>query len=320
MSYSQDTSTGILSRNSEYSTIIRQINLTTGNNLINASSTSLLSQHTSIDPMSSTFESTTTPRESSTYANTYISTSNSIRTLSSSYSTSIRTTTTEAITATTTALTPFEPSTHPEIFTSEFLIQNLNTSTYLSALNSVYDLNDCLVNCSNRGDCKYYSNTTFTCNCYANYTGRICSVNTDPCEYMPCLNNGTCVPTSSNSSYYCECGASYYGGNCEQSVDFCELANETCSGNGYCSSQNAVINCTCFNSFTGEHCQIKSRQLQIKQALISTATIIAIIAIFVFYTIFITMDIMKYSCRKTKIHKKSKTIFKRFNKISHLKS
>jgi hypothetical protein len=171
-------------------------------------------------------------------------------------------------------------------------------------------MNYCIVNCSNRGVCRYDANRTFSCSCQSSYTGSWCQVDTNPCSQSPCLNNGTCIVTtnsnSSSYSYYCECASWLYtGGNCQTTIDLCELRNETCSNNGYCSvsTSNNSTQCNCYSSFSGDHCEITSKELQAVKALVSSASIIAIISIVVVYVYVITMDVLKYLCNRNKTKK-----------------
>src|SRR5436309_1674645 len=51
-----------------------------------------------------------------------------------------------------------------------------------------YDLNACLVNCSAHGTCLVTSQpTSFTCSCFADYSGTACEHSLDPCAAFPCL-------------------------------------------------------------------------------------------------------------------------------------
>jgi hypothetical protein len=100
---------------------------------------------------------------------------------------------------------------------------------------------------------------------------------------MPCLNGGKCVEDfpSLNSSYTCECSSAYIGMNCEERIDFCQ--NETCLKSFVCFvDENNMPKCKC---------EIKSEEKKEIEAVISTASIIAIISLFMIYLLTIVSDL-----------------------------
>lgn len=201
----------------------------------------------------------------------------------------------------------------------QFSLSTLTTDQVVALLSDGYDIADCIVNCSNKGIClpnsfrrmdpikarittifnclkglcKFSSNKTFVCACSENYVGRVCSVDTRPCMYSPCANNGTCVEfnvtaqnssSSSSVSYSCECGEYYYGSNCQHQVDLCE--NVTCLNGGYCLIQMQA-NCTCVNGYTGEKCETESASLKTIKQVSTVAGRLA--PVFVFVGIYLMM-------------------------------
>lgn len=153
------------------------------------------------------------------------------------------------------------------------------------------------MNCSNHGLCQYGGNNTFICVCESNYEGKQCQQFMSPCSHHPCLNNATCYDENL-TDFKCECQANYYGKNCENKIDICQ--NTTCSNNGYCKDVNNQPKCICFSMFSGDSCQnIDSRQ-KTARAIISTATVIAIASIFIFYGLVILNDLSNFCCRKPK--------------------
>lgn len=191
----------------------------------------------------------------------------------------------------------------------QFSLSTLTTAQVVALLSDGYDIADCIVNCSNKGIvslirlgslyhsesqrllnfkglCKFSSNKTFVCACSDNYVGRVCSVDTRPCMYSPCANNGTCVEFNvttqniSSVSYSCECGAYYYGSNCQHQVNLCE--NVTCLNGGYCTvdSTKMQANCTCVNGYSGETCETELASLKTIKQVSSMAGRLAPVLVF----------------------------------------
>ena len=177
-----------------------------------------------------------------------------------------------------------------------FNFAQLTSSQAVDILKLDYNLDGCLLNCSNKGVCSFNPDTNkLFCLCKSAYLiGDSCQIDTRPCSSNPCLNNGSCSDIRNNNStleFKCSCGRFYEGIYCESKIDVCK--NETCSGNGKCEDVNSQAKCKCFSMFLGERCEAKSEELVKIQSVISTATLIAIIAVGLFYCTFIAMDISK---------------------------
>ena len=224
------------------------------------------------------------------------------------YEISQATTQTTKLTTTTTQTKP--PLTSLNL-TKDFYFDQINANQAVELLNSDYDLNSCLLNCSKRGACYLKGNSY--CSCNSKYiTGKNCEIDTRPCALNSCLNNSTCVDftnsnnynisLSSNSSYKCKCNSFHYGEYCEIKVDICR--NETCSGNGNCLDENNSPKCKCFNLFYGEKCEFESAELRTAKSIITFASVTALITIFLFYGIIAFLDILKYFF-KVKLNGKS---------------
>ena len=162
---------------------------------------------------------------------------------------------------------------------------------------SQYDINKCLLNCSNIGICKLNTQTNaYYCECEKYFVGTSCQTDTRFCiSSNPCLNNGSCIVLGNNTSFRCECGANYYGIFCEKQVDYC--LNRTCSSHGYC-LVNATVKlaqCRCYRGFSGDDCELRdeaSFKARSCVQFVSVALAIASLLTVAFFVV--TMDVLKY--------------------------
>ncbi|RNA38798.1 neurogenic locus notch-like protein [Brachionus plicatilis] len=172
----------------------------------------------------------------------------------------------------------------------------------LSQLN--LDMNDCLSNCSGNGKCKVSNSLKFECECFKNYVGTKCHINTLACNSNPCRNNATCIDNINNRTYTCKCMSNdnrsslFYGLNCEKKIDVCQ--NETCSRNGVCYDGGFEPKCKCFSKYSGDKCQIESQEIKTIKAVISTSSILAICILILLSLLIITCDLLTFFCRKKK--------------------
>ena len=83
--------------------------------------------------------------------------------------------------------------------------------------------------CKNGGTCTKTSDTGYSCQCTAAYTGTNCETavgTSDPCQPNPCQNGGKCTKTS--DTFACDCtDTGYEGAKCENAVGV------TCAGTKY---------------------------------------------------------------------------------------
>ncbi|RNA08840.1 neurogenic locus notch -like protein [Brachionus plicatilis] len=184
-------------------------------------------------------------------------------------------------------------------------LNDLNSVVYL--LDKKLDLNDCLNNCSGNGICRQLTDNFFKCSCFEDFEGNSCQTSKHKCFRKPCLNNGICNETKVISSltdhvnyeYECICSDRFYGTHCEKmKKDYC--TNKTCSGNGICffNQTSEQGECKCFPLYGGNFCQIESSEMKTIRKVISTATIIAIITIFLLFSTIIILDILTIFTKK----------------------
>ncbi|RNA40382.1 delta C isoform X2 [Brachionus plicatilis] len=172
----------------------------------------------------------------------------------------------------------------------------LNAEEFFNLLSLKFDLSDCLINCSGNGKCKFIQNKKFICECFENFVGSNCQINTLPCASNPCLNNGTCLNNLENKTFTCQCDSQsnqlslYYGKNCEKKIDVC--SNETCSKQGVCYDIDGKAKCKCFPLYSGEKCEIESNEMMVKKVVIKTSAIIAMMTIVSFFVMCLACDML----------------------------
>ena len=81
--------------------------------------------------------------------------------------------------------------------------------------------------CKNGGKCSSEKGK-WKCNCISKFIGSTCEDEKNPCQkipYNPCLNGGTCVPTS-DDAISCSCPSGFQGALCKEKVDEKEKEEE----------------------------------------------------------------------------------------------
>lgn len=115
------------------------------------------------------------------------------------------------------------------------------------------DLTKCdeMQKCSNNGEC-YNFNNQETCCCFPGFIGDDCGIKVDPCNFISCQNNGTCVK-SEGFDYECLCKKGFTGAYCETEINEC-LENP-CGNNGKCFDKIGSYECACEPGYSGVNCQ-----------------------------------------------------------------
>ncbi|XP_066278630.1 fibropellin-1-like isoform X1 [Branchiostoma lanceolatum] len=104
--------------------------------------------------------------------------------------------------------------------------------------------------CQNGGTCTD-TGESYTCDCWAAWTGDNCETDVDECLQTPCQNQGSCTNTA--GSYSCSCTDGWTGQNCGDDVDEC--LNSPCENGGTCVNAPGSYSCTCAGSAIGRNCE-----------------------------------------------------------------
>ena len=158
-------------------------------------------------------------------------------------------------------------------------LNQLSSAEVVNILSQDFDLNNCLLNCSNNGFCRFDKKTNkFGCECFEYFSGARCETDLRPCSKSPCLNNGVCVQNETGLelfSFYCQCSQFYEGDWCEVKKDLC--ANETCSNHGSCVDLQNQTKCNCVFLYGGHDCEFKSESMKTIESVVKSSAIIAIL-------------------------------------------
>ncbi|CAF0978435.1 unnamed protein product [Brachionus calyciflorus] len=198
------------------------------------------------------------------------------------------------------------------------IFRNFMTNEVLDILTSEIDVNNCISNCSGNGYCKLVDNKKLICECYTNFAGPACEINTLPCHLNKCRNNGSCINNFIDKTYTCQCYSDnnnrslYFGNFCEFKIDLCE--NETCSNNGICQDTGNESKCKCFSKFSGVKCETASHEIKVIKSLMKTASFIAIIVLAMTFGTLIFFDLINFF-NSEKTNKKNRSPPKKIHKI-----
>lgn len=168
----------------------------------------------------------------------------------------------------------------------------------LILVNSTFDLNGCLRNCTNRGICLFDNKLqAFACSCDPLFSGNSCQIDRHPCSQNECLYNGQCMSTAMMSQ--CQCEKNFNGTNCEIYLDVCE--SEKCSNNGHCwiKGNNEMV-CKCYVDFNGENCENANTMRNIiKYVRVSSLTLF-LSTICTFCVLIVANDVANLFCKKSR--------------------
>ena len=172
----------------------------------------------------------------------------------------------------------------------------------LSCLVQDIDCSTCMSNCSNNGLCINAGGNKMSCLCFPNFSGSTCNLYDGFCIPGICINGGKCI--EGNDSYNCNCSKGYHGKNCEFQINYC--LDYSCSKNGFCkiNTTNQTAYCDCFLDYSGFDCSQVSQKLSVIKKIISTASILAILLLILFFATFIIIDISNIFFKIIKPRKK----------------
>ncbi|RNA45036.1 neurogenic locus notch 2 -like protein [Brachionus plicatilis] len=181
------------------------------------------------------------------------------------------------------------PQTQEILGSNKTILKKLKSDHLIHVLENKYNLDGCLKECSNHGDCVYDKfKDSYICQCLPSFAGQACEINLEPCSSLQCLNNGTCV-SFKNRTFFCICSPISYGKRCEKLVDVCH--NQTCSKNGICEPFNHKPKCKCFKSFYGNNCEHETQEQIVVKRVRKASLIISIFVLISFFSIIFCLDL-----------------------------
>jgi hypothetical protein len=118
----------------------------------------------------------------------------------------------------------------------------------------------CLSNPCKNGICMT-NKDEFKCICMEGFSGEKCE-ETNTKKYCIiegiCLNNGTCVESSSFEGFVCQCALNYTGVFCETEIERHPCDEGACGEYGVCQKQgDSNYSCDCISSYTGRQCETR---------------------------------------------------------------
>ncbi|CAF0885863.1 unnamed protein product [Brachionus calyciflorus] len=96
-----------------------------------------------------------------------------------------------------------ESTIYTNTFSQYINFNKMSLNEILEYLKNGIDLNNCISNCSGNGYCKLVDNIELICECFKNYAGSQCEINTLPCYLNKCKNNASCINDLQNNTYHC---------------------------------------------------------------------------------------------------------------------
>ena len=175
--------------------------------------------------------------------------------------------------------------------------------------NYQFNLQPCLVNCSNMGQCFLMNNTKYICVCTRPYyKGESCQFDNRPCSSNPCLNNGMCMTGLNETDFTCNCSLNFYGTFCEKKMNVC--LNKTCSENGYCHNIHEMPICKCFQNFYGQNCEFQEAYVKVVRVVKISSLIILLGVIGMFSLWIFCNDILSIFMNVNKTGREGKVSLK----------
>lgn len=109
------------------------------------------------------------------------------------------------------------------------------------------------------GMCAYSYTQLYADNCTV-FTGGTCDEDVNECLSSPCLNQATCVdstsePTVGTGFYSCICMPGYAGRECQTDINEC--ASSPCVNNGTCVDRVDSYVCLCLSGWDGDECEFR---------------------------------------------------------------
>ena len=119
--------------------------------------------------------------------------------------------------------------------------------------------------CLNGAECVETSDTDFTCDCTAGYTGTVCGELIDMCEPNPCNDTSRCFSVEGTSFLCKPCPKGYHGFDCQDKA-FCELLTPCTHGElvGTCTETEESYDCECGDGKVRRDCDLSDTCAQVE--------------------------------------------------------
>lgn len=182
-------------------------------------------------------------------------------------------------------------------WTKEYNLENPMVTTTPRAITTTTAYDPCINNqCINDATCQFdlASNLNYTCKCVLGYEGFFCQHDERPClpHRNKCKNNSTCNQFYNSRYYNCTCPVGFKGAHCEINIDDC--VKDACQNGAQCEDLVNNFRCICTSYFSGEFCEIKNAELEMKENVSRSFSVLAILFIILTYAFFISLDVLRF--------------------------